>query len=117
MIRRLGHVNLSVDDIEAARRFYRDLLDLPPIAKPPGAGRRNGCWFLVGDVELHISEEVADNASSLRHIAFEVDDLAAARQRLAAGGCEIDDSRAGTEVRRFFVRDPAGNRIEIYSLA
>jgi predicted GNAT superfamily acetyltransferase/catechol 2,3-dioxygenase-like lactoylglutathione lyase family enzyme len=106
---RLAHVNLSVDDVAAARRFYLDTLGLEPIARPPGAAR-DGCWFRLGDLELHLSEEPVDNAGSQRHIAIEVDDIDAWRGRLGP----VEEGRPLPGIRRFFVRDPAGNRLELY---
>ncbi len=114
MLRRLAHVNLSIDDVESARRFYGEVLGLEPTVRPADAGRP-GCWFRLGDVELHLSlEPAADNARSKRHVAFEVSDLDAMRARLAAAGATLEEARPLAGVRRFFVRDPAGNRLELY---
>lgn len=116
MLRRVAHVNLSIDDVDAARAFYGELLGLHPAARPGDAGRP-GCWFALGDVELHLSLETgADNASSKRHVAFEVDDLASARARLEAAAVTVEEGRVMTGIRRFFVRDPAGNRLELYAV-
>ena len=113
-LRRVAHVNLSIDAIEPARAFYGGLLGLAAAPRPADAGRA-GLWFRLGDVELHLSEETdADNARSKRHVAFEVEDLGALRAHLAAAGVAIDDGRPLAGVRRFFVRDPAGNRLELY---
>jgi len=115
LLRRVAHVNLSIDDVGAARAFYGELLGLAPLARPADAGR-SGCWFAIGDVELHLSLEVgADNAGSKRHVAFEVGDLAALRARLEAAGVAIEAGRPMEGVERFFVRDPAGNRLELYA--
>jgi catechol 2,3-dioxygenase-like lactoylglutathione lyase family enzyme len=111
---RVGHVNLSVDDVERARAFYGELLGLPPAPRPADA-RRAGCWFALGAVELHLSLEAgADNAASKRHVALEVEGLEAWRARLVAAGVAIEEGRAIPGMARFFVRDPAGNRVEIY---
>ena len=116
-IRRVAHVNLSVDDVERARAFYGDLLGLPPAPRPASAGRA-GCWFHAGTgVEIHISEEHGtDNHTSKRHVALVVDDgdLDALRDHLARAGVPLEeDARPLPGVRRFFARDPAGNRIEL----
>jgi catechol 2,3-dioxygenase-like lactoylglutathione lyase family enzyme len=114
LLRRIAHVNISVHDIESARRFYGDTLGLAPAVRPNDAGRA-GCWFCLGDAELHVSlEPNADNVSSKRHVAFEVSDLAALRARLQAAGCAIEEGRPLDGMQRFFARDPAGNRLEFY---
>jgi catechol 2,3-dioxygenase-like lactoylglutathione lyase family enzyme len=114
VLRRVAHVNLSIDDVERARRFYGEVLGLEPIARPADAGRA-GCWFRLGEVELHLSlEEGAENARSKRHVAFEVTDLEAVRARLASAGAILEEAKPMAGVRRFFARDPAGNRLELY---
>jgi len=100
--------------VDAARAFYGELLGLEPAQRPADAARP-GCWFALGEIELHISlEPAADNARSKRHVAFEVTDLAALRARLEAAGVAIDAGNPMAGVERFFARDPAGNRLEFY---
>jgi catechol 2,3-dioxygenase-like lactoylglutathione lyase family enzyme len=114
---RLAHVNLSVDNIEAARRFYGETLGLAAAPRSTDAARP-GCWFRLGDAELHLSvEEGSDNARSKRHVAFEVGDLDALHARLVAAGVPLEVARPMAGVRRFFARDPAGNRLEFYVTA
>jgi catechol 2,3-dioxygenase-like lactoylglutathione lyase family enzyme len=114
-IRRVAHVNLSVDDVDAAARFYGQVMGLSPAPRPSDAGGRAGCWFRVGEFEVHIAAEPgAANAQSKRHVAFEVEDIGAARRRFEDAGYAIEEGRPVPGVRRFFVRDPAGNRLELY---
>jgi catechol 2,3-dioxygenase-like lactoylglutathione lyase family enzyme len=114
---RLAHVNLSIDDVEAARRFYGEVLSLEAAPRPADAGRP-GCWFRLGDAELHLSlESGADNASSKRHVAFETEALDRLRALLEAANVPLEEARPITGVRRFFARDPAGNRLEFYCRA
>ena len=55
---RIAHVNLSVDDVEAASRFYGEVLRLEPAPRPTEAGRR-GLWYRLGErLELHLSVEL-----------------------------------------------------------
>ena len=114
-LRRIAHVNLSIDDVNAARAFYGGVLGLSPAPRPAEVGRP-GCWYTLGDVELHLSvEEGIDNARSRRHVAFEVIDMAAARGRFEAAGVAMDAASPMEGIDRFFVRDPAGNRLEFYA--
>jgi catechol 2,3-dioxygenase-like lactoylglutathione lyase family enzyme len=113
---RVAHVNLSVEALEPVRDFYARVLGLEAAPRPADAGVRPGCWFRVGAFELHVSEEPgAANASSRRHVAFEVDDLEDARRRLEAAGCTLEEGRPLPGVARFFVRDPSGNRLELFA--
>jgi catechol 2,3-dioxygenase-like lactoylglutathione lyase family enzyme len=114
---RLAHVNLSIEDVERSRAFYRDLLGLPEAPRPADAGRA-GCWFELGGVGVHLSAEPgAQNASSKRHVAFEVEDLDAARAELSRHAVPIEEGKPMAGVRRLFVRDPSGNRIELFETA
>ena len=65
-IRRVAHVNLSVDDVDAAARFYGQVMGLSPAPRPSDAGGRAGCWFRVGELELHIAAEPGAVAEWLR---------------------------------------------------
>ncbi len=111
----MAHVNVTclATQLDALRSFYGETLGLESLPRPEGAGG-DGAWYRVGTAELHVSiEDAADNARSRRHVAYEVRDLAALRERLAAAGFETSASRAIAGVERFFTRDPAGNRIEL----
>ncbi len=112
MLRRVSHVNLAVDDVEAARRFYSEVLGLEEIPRAEGR-QRPGAWFRLGALELHLSYEPEPrNADSKRHVAFEVRELAALRERFEEAGVRIEEGSALPGIQRFFVRDPAGNRLE-----
>jgi catechol 2,3-dioxygenase-like lactoylglutathione lyase family enzyme len=114
MIADLHHVQLSAPpESEAiARRFYRDLLGLAEIEKPPALKTRGGVWFKAGDRQLHIGVEQGYAPPRKAHPAFSVVGLDALRERLEAAGfkTESDDLFAG--YRRLYVRDPFGNRLE-----
>jgi catechol 2,3-dioxygenase-like lactoylglutathione lyase family enzyme len=112
MLRRISHVNLSVDDVEAARRFYAKVLGLEEVERTEGS-QRPGAWFRLGAMELHLSYEPApDNHASRRHVAFEVRDLEALLERLEEAQVPLEEGSPAPGLRRFFVRDPAGNRLE-----
>ena len=104
---RLAHVNLRVDRLEDAVRFYGGVLGLESIPRGERSGR--GAWFRVGDSEIHLTEDSTPQPSSQRHFALLVDDLVAARRAVEAAERKIEKEDEG----RFWTRDPAGNRIEI----
>jgi hypothetical protein len=98
----------------AARAFFGELIGLPELAKPEPLRGRGGCWFALGQRQLHVGVELDFEPARKAHVALrlegaELDDLAA---RLIAAGSPVtwDDSLPGE--RRFYSEDPWGNRIE-----
>lgn len=116
-IRKLGHVNVTVPaDFEGrAKDFYCVVLGLKQIPKPEGTRQNVGAWYELGETQLHLSvEDGPHNADSERHICCLVGDLDEAEAHFRANGVAIiaDDKRPASNPR-FFIRDPAGNLIEI----
>ena len=97
----------------AARAFYYELLGLDELTKPEPLRARGGCWFRVGEQELHIGVEEPFTPARKAHPGLVVADLAALEARLRAAGYEprVDDSLPGTA--RSHVYDPFGNRLEL----
>lgn len=123
-ITELNHVQTTVPGSaeQAAKHFYGTILGLEQIPKPAGSRSptsqphsQKGAWYRCGTVELHLSvEEVADNRASRRHVCFMVSDLSETEAALREAGVEIiPDNNPIDGWRRFYVRDPGGNRIEI----
>lgn len=115
MVTQLHHVNVTVPaELEQrAKDFYGSVLGLQQVPKP-AAARQNGAWYQIGDNQLHLSVEEETNDLSSRHVCFRVSDLAAAEQRFRDAGVEIvSDPRPVPGTSRFYVRDPAGNQLEI----
>lgn len=121
-IERIDHVQVTVPRAveEQSKRFYAEVLGLEPIPKPPEAAKRGGAWYRLGAAQVHLSIEDVDaaaNASSRRHVCYVVRDLGAAEESLRASGIAIlADPNPEPGWRRFFVRDPGGNRVEIAEL-
>ncbi len=114
----LNHVNVTVPESmeDASRNFYGSVLGLQEVPKPDESRGRGGAWYQLGNVQLHLSiEQVAgDNQASKRHVCYVVRDLSLAEERFREAGVEIiPDEQPVTGWRRFYVRDPGGNRIEI----
>jgi catechol 2,3-dioxygenase-like lactoylglutathione lyase family enzyme len=114
----INHVQTTVPSgtEEASKYFYGAILGLEEIPTPTNSRSQGGAWYRQGAVELHLSIEDpgADNRSSRRHVCFLVADLAEAeRTMLEAGVKIIPDHRPLDGLRRFYVRDPGDNRIEI----
>ncbi len=116
-INAIDHIQVTVPPAleEAALHFYGSVLGLPAIEKPAPLAARGGAWFQVGSTQLHVSIEPApQNETSKRHVCYLVDDLQTAKSQLEKAAFEIIDEETEPHgLRRFFVRDPAGNRVEI----
>ncbi len=115
MIIGLNHVQITIPlgAEDEGRRFYCELLGLVEIEKPAALRGRGGFWLQVGDRQVHVgTEDGVDRAATKAHIAYEVDDLAALRQRLREAGMLTDEMIAVPERDRCEVRDPFGNRVE-----
>ena len=100
---------------DAARRFYNGLLKLPEIPKPEVMrSRRGGVWFDAGGLDVHLSvEEQRNGPDAERHFGLECADLEGLRRQLETAGAATEDGRPAPW-KRFYVRDPFGNRIEIH---
>jgi catechol 2,3-dioxygenase-like lactoylglutathione lyase family enzyme len=117
----LNHVQItvSISAEQASKHFYGTILGLQEIPKPadPRApGSKRGAWYRCGSVELHLSVEdlPADNGASRRHVCLMVANLAEAEATMREAAIEIiPDNQPIEGWRRFYVRDPGGNRIEI----
>ena len=95
--------------------FYSKVLGLTEIPKPETIKANGGAWYVLGNIQIHIStEQNPNNTASRRHICYLVNDLQAFQKHLQAHGVEIILDQQPIRGRdRFFLRDPAGNRIEI----
>ena len=95
-----------------ARRFFSDLLGLEEVPKPESLRARGGAWFRLGDQQLHVGGQ-RDFAPAVKaHPAFRVDRLDELRARLLDAGANPLDDDTIPDVRRFYVDDPFGNRLE-----
>ena len=111
------HVQLAMPAGEAAewdaRQFYVDLLGLREVPKPPPLAGRGGLWLVGPSIAVHLGVEERFVPARKAHPAFLVGRLGALIDRLANSGVAVmpDDALAG--VRRAYVSDPFGNRIEL----
>lgn len=118
LARGLGHVSFPVADLERSLHFYRDVLGLPEIPRPPlGVG---GAWLGVGDAQVHLIQrfegsQVGTPPPSLnpaaQHVAFVVDDYAATLARLEEAGLAV--LATSPELGQMWVQDPDGHVIEL----
>lgn len=109
-----NHVNVSVEDVDAAVDFYEAVLGLDRI--PSINSTAPGAWFRVGDAQLHLTER-GGPAPEVHHFAVTVDDFPAVYER-AVERDALDDT-FGAPLYEFadgavqmYLRDPSGNLVE-----
>ena len=112
--KRTDHINICVarEQLEAARKFYADIFELPSTPRPDHIFDTPGYWFIIGDIQLHIGVE-PPVGQTFRHTAFEVTGLAEARNHLEANGIIIEEEPVIEGRDRFTFLDPFGNRMEL----
>jgi catechol 2,3-dioxygenase-like lactoylglutathione lyase family enzyme len=99
----------------AARKFYGELLGMAEVDKPARLRARGGLWMQAGDRQIHIGVEEPGVArdQTRAHVAYEVTKLEAWRTKLEKAGVEVVDGDPVPGLKRFELRDPFGNRIEL----
>lgn len=97
---------------QAMQHFYGDLLglgELPPDRAQPGARLS----FSAGGQRIDLVAVAQwQSLPSASHLAFEVQDLPALRQRLQAAQWPLVENQGLTGFSRFYLKDPAGNQLE-----
>jgi catechol 2,3-dioxygenase-like lactoylglutathione lyase family enzyme len=110
---------LEVVDLEAAERFYAEVLGFPVVDRWPG---REAIWVMAGDrtriglwrpqvglfggrggLHVHFAMQIAD------------DDFDAAVERLESQGCEVKQTEFEGAGRSAYVDDPDGNVVELWT--
>jgi len=145
---RYGHTNLIANDWRALSRFYQDLFGCAPVPQVrdfkgpdldrgtgiagaelrgehlrlPGHGPEGPTLEIFNYNILEKKPEAAVNRPGFGHIAFVVDDVAAAREAvLGAGGGALGEvvtltNALGKRLTWVYVTDPEGNILELQSL-
>lgn len=111
----LDHVQVAMPAGEEARAtaFYRDVLEMTVVEKPEPMRANGGVWFRSGAAEVHLGVEPDFEPARKAHPALRVDNLDVLAIRCEAAGFEILWNDRYPGVRRFYVADPFGNRVEI----
>jgi uncharacterized protein len=116
-----SHVAYPVDDLDAAISFYCDVLGFTQLPMPDFGPQFQGAWLRLGSAQVHLGtvEEMGTRVG-LPHIALHVpadawdstiDELSTRGVEFAMGPNAREDF--GKPVRAAFIKDPAGNFIEL----
>lgn len=112
----VDHVQLAAPEgcEETARKFFADLLGWEELQKPVPLRKRGGVWFQCGIHQVHIGVQKDFVPATKAHPAFHVEHIDALREYLIQEDVNVidDDTRANEGVKRFYLNDPFGNRLE-----
>lgn len=113
------HVQIAMPRGEEAlaRLFYGGVLGLQEVRKLRPLSSRGGVWFVGPGVTVHLGVAEPFSRAGTAHPAFVVGDIGKARRRLAAHGVEVIEDEVAVPIRRCYIHDPFGNRIELVDAA
>lgn len=110
------HVSVHAYDLDESVRFYIDFFGMEEIPAPgfPFPVR----WLRVGDLQLHLFQS-EDPAPSRHHFGLDVEDFEAIYKKAKESGI-VEESGYFSNVYelpdgavQLYVRDPAGNMVEV----
>jgi catechol 2,3-dioxygenase-like lactoylglutathione lyase family enzyme len=120
------HVSIKTADLEKSRRFYKNILGLTEVDRPPLPFP--GAWFgvptPVGEAIIHMyaghaattepDGSVPVGTKALDHVAMSAIGYDAIRERLRAAGLEWREGGIrGGNLWQLYVFDPSGVQIEL----
>jgi glyoxylase I family protein len=128
MLNGFHHVAIICSDYPRSKHFYTEILGFSVIAENYREARDSyKCDLALADgsqIELFSFPSAPvrpsrPEAQGLRHLAFKVDDLDAAIQKLTDKGVECEPIRVDeyTDKRFTFFQDPDGLPLELYEVA
>ena len=125
MLNRIHHAAIICSNFEVSKRFYTECLGLRVIAENFRAERNSYKLDLAladgTQIELFSFPGAPvrpsyPEARGLRHLAFEVDDVALSKRQLESLGIAVEEIRLDDYTNRRFVffSDPDGLPLELY---
>ncbi|MEA2642617.1 MAG: hypothetical protein QOF51_4011 [Chloroflexota bacterium] len=123
-IKELGHIVLRVADLEKSVHFYRDLLGFREVSRMEGgrgvmfSGGRTHHELFLQQAQPGTAPQPEGRALGLSHFAMKIgttdEELLEARAELEAAGMPIDHVTDHGATHSIYLRDPDGNRVEVY---
>jgi predicted enzyme related to lactoylglutathione lyase len=115
LITGVDFVTVPAKDFEESVHFYGTVLELPHVKN---WGNMPGAEFQAGNLTLAVMDPTAFGQEFRPHgspIAFQVDDVPAARERLEAKGVEfVTDLIDSGFCHQAIFLDPAGNALDLH---
>jgi methylmalonyl-CoA epimerase len=107
MLKRVSHLGLAVKDLEAAIKLYEEVFGLRIEHRwVAEADRMEAATFRVGDLEIELMQPldedspigrfIARRGEGIHHVAYRVDDVAAALDRAREVGVATIDEKPRT---------------------
>jgi len=118
-VKKIDHIGIAVGDLGSAKRFYEESLGLR-VEREETLGEMEIAFVSVGGVNIEliqsttpegvISKFIAKRGEGIHHIAYEVEDVAAALEELKAQGVKLvdDAARAGAHGTQVAFVHPKG---------
>jgi len=113
-ITRLHHVTVEVKNIEEAFQFYTKILGFEEQATPIDIKENGIRWIgLPYGQAIHLIESKESKSPDSAHMAIQVDDVEKWEKYLNDHQVETKPPKFNIyNAKRFFFKDPSGNRIE-----
>jgi catechol 2,3-dioxygenase-like lactoylglutathione lyase family enzyme len=114
-VERVDYIRVPVQDIEAAKRFYGEILGLP---LNPNSPDDDWLEFEAGNVTLAVmtphTHEYEFTPLPPGTLALRVPDVAEAKAKLEAAGVDVNDMWDSGKCQGAGTRDPSGNPILLH---
>ena len=109
----IQHVTFEVarDAVQDCVAFYA-LLDFEEV-EPPASLRDRAAWVERGGTQVHLMHVDDPVVLPRGHVAIVVDDWQSTLERLREAGHSVEARREHWGSPRSYVRDPAGNLVEL----
>ena len=113
-ITKFHHVTIEVNDIEEAFQFYTKILGFDEQQTPVDIKENGIRWIgLPGNQAIHLIESKKSKAPEFAHMAIQVDDVEQWEKYLNDNDIKTNPPKFKIyNAKRFFFKDPSGNRIE-----
>jgi len=102
MLKKIDHLGIAVRDLDAVRRFYTEMLELPDLGEEIVAEQKVRVAFLpVGETKVELLEPTSPDSpiakfldskgEGIHHVSFAVDDIDLALSKLKERGVRLID--------------------------